>query len=262
VGAGTCYLKSGTSYNVNSAGNTNVGGLRLAAAPAAASGVTTTTTTTSTTRTSTSSSSTYSPSQAAFACPDYDGEYRAWPDRQDRGYTYACGAVVYPSTSFAQQPALNNWNDCIVQCNNLAGCTGFWYAGGTNGQGPGTCYFINFNNGGFVLSNNTNVAGRLGTSFDTYRITTTTTATTTTTTTSSSSPSSIQTLTFTTVSYATVTTTSSYPITTTAVSTQVQTVTSSYPVTQTQVSTAPGTCESLTIAFKRGVVKSKRSTDY
>jgi hypothetical protein len=213
----------------------------------------TTTSTTLTTTTTTSSSASYTPSQAVWPCPDYDGEYRAWPDNQNRGYTFACSAVVYPSTSFTQQPAPNNWNDCITQCNNLASmsCTGFWYTGGVNGQGPGTCYFINFNNGGFLVANNTNVAGRLGTYFDTYRATTTITSTTATTTTTSatstttsttttSSASSVQTLTYTTVSYATVTTTSSYPVTTTAVSTQVRTVTTSYPVTTTQVTTAPG----------------------
>jgi hypothetical protein len=293
VGAGTCYLKGGAPYNVVAASNIVVAALRLAATSTASSStVQATTTTTSTTRTtttsttqttttsttqttttsttqttttstttritttttsSTSSSASYTPSQAVWPCPDYDGEYRAWLDNQNRGYSFACSAVVYPSTSFTQQPAPNNWNDCITQCNNLASmsCTGFWYTGGVNGQGPGTCYFVNFNNGGFLMANNTNVAGRLGTYFDTYRATTTipsTTSTTTTTsttstttsTTTTSSASSVQTLTYTTVSYATVTTTSSYPVTTTAVSTQVQTVTTSYPVTITQVSTAPG----------------------
>lgn len=260
AGSGTCYLKGGVTYtNSTPADNNILAGIRLADAGAASLGSTTRTTTTTTTTTSsssalattttstttatttssTTSSVSYSPSAAVWPCPDYDGEYRAWPDNQSRGYTFACGAVAFPSTAYAQQPAPNNWNDCITQCNSLAGsgCTGFWYAGGVNGQGPGTCYFINFNNGGFLVTNNTNVAGRLGTYFDTYR------ATTTTTTTTSSSPiSSVQTLTLTTVSYATVTTTSSYAITTTAISTQVQTVTTSYPVTQTQVSTAPGKC--------------------
>ena len=226
--------------------------------------VTTTAITTSTTTTTSSSSASYTPSQALWPCPDYDGEYRAWPDNQNRGYTFACSAIAYPANAYTQQPAPNNWNDCITQCNSLAssGCTGFWYAGGVNGQGAGTCYFINFNNGGFLVTNNTNVAGRLGTYFDTYRATTTitsttvttsTTSTTTTSTTSTSPTSSVQTVTFTTVSYATVTTLSSYPVTTTAVSTQVQTLTTTYPVTQTQVSTAPGKYLVATICSQSGI---------
>lgn len=251
AGGGTCYLKGGATYTTSTPNDNNIlAGIRLVDPGAVQSSssalaiitTTTRTTTTTTTTSSTTSSGVYTPSAAVWPCPDYEGEYRAWPDNQSRGYTFACSAIAFPSTTFAQQPAPNNWNDCIIQCNNLAGsgCTGFWYSGGVNGQGAGTCYFINLNNGGFLLTNNTNVAGRLGTYFDTYRATTTTTSTTTATTSSSSLASSVQTLTLTTVSFATVTTTSSYAITTTAISTQVQTVTTSYPVTQTQVSTAPG----------------------
>jgi hypothetical protein len=175
----------------------------------------------------------------SYTCPDYDQEARAVGGRT---YIMGCSAVLYPMTAFTQQPTPNNWNDCFGLCNNLAGCTGFWYTGGVNGYGPGTCSFSNSARSGFVKTNNTQVAGTLYNSADQYAgyIVITTTTTSTTSTTSSLLASYVQTLTFTTVSYAAVTTLSSYSVTTTAVSTQVQTLTTTYPVTQTQVSTAPG----------------------
>jgi hypothetical protein len=154
-------------------------------------------------------------------------------------YMIACTAVIYPYGSFAQQPAPNNWNDCPVICNTLAGCTGFWYSGGVIGVGPGTCFFSNATSSGFVRSNNTQVAGRKYPQPPGYNDNVILPPTTTTTTTTSS-PLQTQTLTYTTISFATVTTTSSYPVTNTIISTQVQTFTTSYPVTTTQVSTAPG----------------------
>ena len=192
---------------------------------------------TTSTSTSTSSSvraATPTPTNACFAFDERDTQNFA-------GTTYmiACTAVIYPYEFFAQQPAPNNWNDCPIICNTLAGCSGFWYGGGVVGVGPGTCFFSNAASSGFVRSNNTQVAGRKYPQPPGYNDNVVVPPTTTTTTTTSS-PIQTQTLTFTTVSYATITTTSSYPVTNTIVSTQVQTLTSSYPVTTTQVSTVPG----------------------
>lgn len=233
-GSGSCIYRS---QNPLQFGSPNANFVGLIKAQYYQAPVTTTTSTTTTTTTTSSSSSALNPTPS-YTCPDYDLEARAFGGRT---YVMGCSAVLNPMTAFTQQPAPNNWNDCFGICNTITGCTGFWYTGGVNGVGPGTCYFSNASRSGFVTTNNTQAAGTLFNSPDQFAgyvvITTTTTSTTT-----SSSASSVQTLTLTTVSYATVTTTTSYAITTTAVSTQVQTVTTSYPVTQTQVSTAPGKC--------------------
>jgi len=232
-GTGTCTYRS---QNPLTFGSPNAQFAGLVKVQYYQAPVLTTTTTSTTTTTTTSSSTGVLNPTPSYTCPDYDQEARAFGGKT---YIMGCSAVLYPLILFAQQPAPNNWNDCFTLCNGLSGCTGFWYTGGVNGVGPGTCYFSNSARSGFVTTNNTQAAGTLYNSPDQYAgyivITTTTTSTT-----SSSLASSFQTLTLTTVSFATVTTTSSYAITTTVISTQVQTVTTSYPVTQTQVSTAPG----------------------
>jgi hypothetical protein len=288
AGGGTCYLKSGTSYTIGSAGTNFVGAIRQAdpVSSSSLSSVVLASTTASSVVVSSSSAVVVSSSSAVLpsssssvlpssssavvpasttsssvgvATPTPTNACYPFDDRDTQnfgGTTYmiACSAIIYPYASFAQQPAPNNWNDCPAICNTLAGCTGFWYNGGVIGVGPGTCFFSNAASSGFVRANNTQVAGRKYPQPAGYNDNVVLPATTTTTTTTSSPIQyQTQTLTYTTVSYATVTTTSSYPVTNTVVSTFVQNYTTSYPVTITQTSTAPGQFRSDTVCLVRSL---------
>jgi hypothetical protein len=262
IGGGTCYLKSGTSYNIGSAGTNFVGAIRQPDAVNSSSISTAASTTSSSILASTTPSSailTLSPSTSSIAsstasstssavaagvvsysCPANDQQVITNGGTQ---YQLRCGYAAAPVTGsgvYFRDPTIRaSFNECLPGCTanafeSPAGsgiypiCTGFTFSVTDTTAGTGTCNFRQQNPLFFDIPNQY-FTGLIKAQY--YQGPSSSIA---------SSPIQTQTLTFTTVSYATVTTTSSYPVTNTVVSTLVQTFTTSYPVTTTLVSTAPG----------------------
>jgi hypothetical protein len=264
AGGGTCYLKSGTSYTIGSAGTNFVGAIRQADAVSSSSlsSVVLASTTSSavvvsssssvvlsssssvvlasTTSSRASSSSAVATGVTSYSCPANDQQVITNGGIQ---YQLRCGYAAAPVTGsgvYFRDPTIRaSFNECLQGCTTNAFespagsgiypiCTGYTFSVTDTAAGTGTCNYRQQNPLFFDIPNQY-FTGLIRVQY--YQAPSSSVA---------PSPVQTQTLTYTTVSYATVTTTSSYPVTNTVVSTFVQNYTTGYPVTITQTSTAPG----------------------
>lgn len=116
-----------------------------------------TTSTVSSLTSSTSATVTPTETAVAFACPGVNGQTVS---ENSQPYVIGCGSLVSGRAFGSAQPVSNSWNDCFLICDATANCTGFVYAGLTNGIGAGNCFLRNGTTQGF-LTNDTSHVGAI-----------------------------------------------------------------------------------------------------
>ncbi|KAK4556524.1 hypothetical protein LTR86_006669 [Recurvomyces mirabilis] len=73
-----------------------------------------------------------------YACPANNGSTVG--DLQGIQYTIGCGQATTGDT-FASTTVSRSFDECFGLCDQLPGCLAFYYDGGSNGVGTGTCWF-------------------------------------------------------------------------------------------------------------------------
>lgn len=128
LGAGICYLKSGSMGSYIAAGSNLISG-NLVGAGVNPSG----------TNPSTPASTTSATPTLSGYCPTADGQVIT--DSNNVAYVVHCSSDS-STGSYTSVAATRSYMDCMVACDSASstGCLGFTYVGGANGVGGGQCY--------------------------------------------------------------------------------------------------------------------------